>query len=201
MLRLDCHGLRAQGSVTIGGHGGDSGDVQLRKIVYGGTELDRAEVDWSPTALKAHLGTGTVDLAPLTESGDDGGGGQAEAQPLDLDIKIEQLRRVSFDSDSWLENVRGTVVRKQGAWQLVDLRGELPKALWSSAAAGGQAQKIVVLQVSPAGPGWRVDGSAADFGSLLRASTSPTTFAAACSRLQAALIETTAVPCSDRTSR
>lgn len=168
-LRIDCPGLRARGSVAIH-KGGAGGSARLRHIAYGASALDRADVEWSATRLKADIGAGSLDLSPLIGDGDGRGGSAKQARPIDLEIETGLLHRVVFDADSWLENVRATFVRNNAIWRKIDVRSELPKAMWSEergANAGGK--KTFVLGLEPSGTGWRVEGKADDFGALLQA--------------------------------
>ncbi len=169
-LRIDCPGLRAKGSITIADKG-DAGSARLRQVVHGGTELDRVDVDWSPTMLKADIGSGTIHLPSMTgESDDHGKPVGKDAVPIDLEIQTGLLQRVSFDADSWLENVRATAVRRNGIWDRIDIRSELPRELWSvHHGSSERGTKAFVVNLEPAGVGWRLDGKADDFGTLLQA--------------------------------
>jgi hypothetical protein len=172
-LRIDCPGLRANGSITIAGKG-DAGSARLRQVVHGATELDRVDVDWGPTMLKADIGSGTIHLPSMTAESDDRGtqGKPAgkDAAPIDLEIQTGLLRRVSFDADSWLENVRATAVRRGAIWDRIDVRSELPRELWSThQGSNDRGTKAFVVSLQPAGVGWRLDGKADDFGTLLQA--------------------------------
>jgi len=171
MLRVDCPGLRAKGSVTVGGDGETSGSARLREVVYEATELDRLEAEWKPGGLRIRVGSGNLDLEPLLGDEGNGNAGAGAEKPIDLDLQTGELRRVSFDQDSWLENVRATAVRRDGGWKQIDVRGELPKALWTTgpSAADPGGKKTMSVRLAPVGPGWRLEAGASDFGSLLRA--------------------------------
>lgn len=167
-LHVDCPGLRVDGGVVMGKEGTDSGTAQLRNLVHAGTDLNRVEIEWTPRRLKVHLGDGTIDLEPLMAKGDDKGDAAGDEPGFDLDIATGDLRRVSFDADSWIENVRVTVERRNDTWERIELRGELPKSLWSDRIKQS-GQRTFALHLKPTGPGWRLDADASDFGSLLRA--------------------------------
>jgi hypothetical protein len=168
-LRIEFPDLRAHGTVVVNGSG-SSGSATLANVVHGKTELDRLEVHWAPTSATVRLGTGMLDLQPLLKEDSSKKGAPDAGTPIDLDIGIAGGLRIALDRNSWMENVKATVVRRHGQFQRIEVSADLPRKLWSTGqSVSGNASRTFWLKFEPSGTGRRLDAAAPDFGALLKA--------------------------------
>lgn len=167
-LHVDFRDLEAGGSVVIIDDGA-SGSVNLTNVSYAKTNIDRFEAQWTPSAHKARVGKGTLDLQPFLKESGSQTNDPAAARPVDLDLNIDGGLRISLDRNSWMENVNATLVRRNGEFERIDVRAELPRKLWSAGQPASAAAKTFWLKYEPSGPGKRLDAAAPDFGALLKA--------------------------------
>jgi uncharacterized protein YhdP len=112
--------------------------MQLRDLVIGHTRLKQVAIEHHGQRLDVQLGEGDVDVQPLlrrrTAQADSRRGGKESSPPVPKDglrvrVQAPGLRRVYFADSRYLQEVQVAFIHSPAGWELIDVTGQVPKAL------------------------------------------------------------------------
>ena len=181
-LDLNSGTLRVRGKGRFDGSGKDLISGQLSEVVFDATALRDVEFSAMDGGYDIKIGGGVLDLGMLVAK--DEGAEDAEPEEPDTPLKVAApaLDAIYFAPGRYLVKVVLGLDRKSTGWNAIQLRGEVPRSLWTRDAAkaaeageelpdpdGETIVKSFAFNYRPGQDGQhKLDIKASDMGAVLR---------------------------------
>ncbi len=190
-IGFEANALAARGMAQFNAAGTRVTSLTLQQLAWGASELSNVVFLHRGTGIEVTIGGGVLDAQPFMRSlrsmakraetatlrrkkPNDSGKDETAHAALPVQVQVPGLRRVVFGPGRYVQHVKAELTRRSGAWQVVDIAGQLPvsrrQPTSADASAPPRAPQRFSLHYGPASKGThQLSVDTDDLGATLRA--------------------------------